>query len=52
MKQKVGMARPLRIEYPSALYGVMDQSQSRRNIYMEDRGTIASIRKAKADHAI
>lgn len=32
------MARPLRIEYPGAYYHVMNRGQSRRNIFMEDKG--------------
>jgi REP-associated tyrosine transposase len=32
------MARPLRIEYPGAFYHVMNRGQSRRNIFMEDKG--------------
>ena len=32
------MARPLRIEYPGAYYHVMNRGQSRRHIFMEDKG--------------
>jgi len=32
------MARPLRIEYPGAYYHVMNRGQSRRNIFVEDKG--------------
>jgi len=32
------MARPLRIEYPGAYYHVMNRGQSRRNIFIEDKG--------------
>jgi len=32
------MARPLRIEYPGAFYHVMNRGQSRRSIFMEDKG--------------
>lgn len=32
------MARPLRIEYPGAFYHVMNRGQSRRNIFLEDKG--------------
>ena len=32
------MARPLRIEYPGAFYHVMSRGQSRRNIFLEDKG--------------
>ena len=32
------MARPLRIEYPGAYYHVMNRGQSRRAIFMEDKG--------------
>jgi REP element-mobilizing transposase RayT len=32
------MARPLRIEYPGAVYHVMNRGQSRRNIFLEDSG--------------
>ena len=32
------MARPLRIEYPDAYYHVMNRGQSRRNIFLEDKG--------------
>ena len=32
------MARPLRIEYPGAFYHVMNRGQSRRNIFIEDKG--------------
>ena len=32
------MARPLRIEYPGAFYHVMNRGQSRRNIFMENKG--------------
>ena len=32
------MARSLRIEYPGAFYHVMNRGQSRRNIFMEDKG--------------
>jgi len=38
MKYKIGMARPLRIEYPGAYYHVMNRGQSRRNIFIEDKG--------------
>ena len=34
----VGMARPLRIEYPGAFYHIMNRGQSRRNIFVEDQG--------------
>jgi len=32
------MARPLRVEYPGAYYHVMNRGQSRRNIFIEDKG--------------
>jgi putative transposase len=32
------MARPLRIEYPGAYYHVMNRGQSRRNIFIKDKG--------------
>ncbi len=32
------MARALRIEYPGAYYHVMNRGQSRRNIFIEDKG--------------
>jgi Transposase IS200 like len=32
------MARPLRIEYSGAYYHVMNRGQSRRNIFIEDKG--------------
>jgi REP-associated tyrosine transposase len=32
------MARPLRIEYPGAYYHVMNRGQSRRNIFIENKG--------------
>lgn len=38
MKETIGMARSLRIEYPEALYHVMNRGQSRRSIFMEDKG--------------
>jgi len=34
----MGMARPLRIEYPGAFYHVMNRGQSRRSIFVEDKG--------------
>ncbi len=34
----MGMARPLWIEYPGAVYHVMNRGQSRRNIFLEDNG--------------
>lgn len=32
------MARPLRIEYPGAFYYVINRGQSRRDIFLEDKG--------------
>ncbi|MBM4260076.1 MAG: transposase [Deltaproteobacteria bacterium] len=32
------MARPLRIEYPGAYYHVINRGQSRRDIFLEDKG--------------
>jgi REP element-mobilizing transposase RayT len=32
------MARPLRIEYPGAFYHVINRGQSRRDIFLEDKG--------------
>jgi REP element-mobilizing transposase RayT len=32
------MARPLRIEYPGAYYHVVNRGQSRRNIFIKDKG--------------
>ena len=32
------MARPLRIEYPGAFYHVIHRGQSRRDIFLEDKG--------------
>jgi putative transposase len=35
---KIGMARPLRIEYRGAYYHVINRGQFRRNIFTEDQG--------------
>jgi hypothetical protein len=32
------MARPLRIDYPGAFYHVINRGQSRRDIFLEDKG--------------
>jgi REP element-mobilizing transposase RayT len=32
------MARPLRIEYPRAFYHLINRGQSRRDIFLEDKG--------------
>ena len=37
------MARPLRIEYPGAFYHVMNRGQSRRNIFLEDKGRLSFL---------
>ena len=34
----IRMARPLRIEYPGAFYHVINRGQSRRDIFLEDKG--------------
>ena len=41
------MARPLRIEYPGAYYHVMNRGQSRRNIFIEDKGRQTFSRPAQ-----
>jgi len=38
MKQAIGMASPLRIEYPAAWYRIMNRGQCRRNIFPENKG--------------
>jgi hypothetical protein len=51
----MGMARPLRIAYPGAVYHVMNRGQSRRQVFLEDAGrqnflTFSGILKAVKEH--